>query len=155
MESIPEGFELYENPNAQVFLRKTLPKLITEEEKRIVEEGMRQYADVEYFKIDVKGNAIVIYTADQNVDAIVNILKDFAPVMGDTKIRSVLRPEIRYSPVLQFVLHDVKKRTFATQRYCYRGSIDDWIYVGGSGKLEKLVQQYVKHLDKESFFELI
>jgi hypothetical protein len=67
----------------------------------------------------------------------------------------LLRPHIRYSPVLQFILEDEERRIFVVQRYCYRGSIDDWIYVGGSGKLEKLVQQYVKHLDKESFFELM
>jgi hypothetical protein len=60
-DSIPEGFEIYENPNAQVFLRRIPPKIITDEEKAIVEEGMRKYSDVEYFKIDVKGNAILIY----------------------------------------------------------------------------------------------
>ena len=27
-EAMPEGFELYENPNAQVFLRRIPPKLI-------------------------------------------------------------------------------------------------------------------------------
>lgn len=27
-EAIPDGFEIYENPNAQVYLRKALPKLI-------------------------------------------------------------------------------------------------------------------------------
>jgi hypothetical protein len=105
------------------------------------------------FKIDVKGNAIIIYTADQDVGAIVNIFKDFAPAMDEAKIRDALRPEIRYSPVLQFVLTDDKKRTFTTQRYCYRGSIDDWIDID-HGKLSKLVRTYVKHLGKESYFEL-
>lgn len=153
VETIPEGFEIYENPNAQVFIRKIPPQLITDEEKAIVEDGMRQHSDVEYFKIDVQGNAIVIYTADQDVGAIVNIFKDFAPAMDDAKIRSALLPEIRYSPTLQFVLIDDKKRTFTTQRYCFRGSIDDWIDID-YGKLEKLVRTYVKHLGKESYFEL-
>jgi len=31
-DAIPEGFEIYENPNAQVFLRKIPPKLITDQE---------------------------------------------------------------------------------------------------------------------------
>src|SRR5262249_17703056 len=31
-ESIPVGFEIYENPNAQVFLRRIPPKIITDEE---------------------------------------------------------------------------------------------------------------------------
>jgi hypothetical protein len=31
-DRIPEGFEIYENPNAQVFLRRIPPKIITDEE---------------------------------------------------------------------------------------------------------------------------
>lgn len=62
--------------------------------------------------------------------------------------------EIIPTPDMQFELIDEEKRTFATQRYCYIGSIDDWIYIGRSGKLPRLVKRYVKHLAKESFFEL-
>jgi hypothetical protein len=29
VESIPEGHEIYENPDAQVFLRKIVPQLVT------------------------------------------------------------------------------------------------------------------------------
>src|SRR5467141_3458828 len=68
--AIPEGFEIYENPNAQVFLRRISPKLITDEERHIVEEGMRTSADVKDYKIDVKGNAIVVYTADQDIETL-------------------------------------------------------------------------------------
>src|SRR5215813_14939816 len=41
--SLPGGFEIYENPNAQVFLRRIPPKLITDEERQVVEDGMRKY----------------------------------------------------------------------------------------------------------------
>src|ERR1700752_3044597 len=36
-KSIPAGFEIYENPNAQVFLRRIPPKIITDEERKVVE----------------------------------------------------------------------------------------------------------------------
>jgi hypothetical protein len=65
-DSIPEGCEIYETPNAQVFLRRIPPRLITEAERQSVEEGMRQYARVQDYKIEVKGKAIVIYLADQD-----------------------------------------------------------------------------------------
>jgi hypothetical protein len=51
-DSIPEGFEIYENPNAQVFLRRIPPKIITDEERQLVEDGMRKYAGVQDYKID-------------------------------------------------------------------------------------------------------
>src|SRR2546428_4720104 len=78
-EAIPEGFEIYENPNAQVFLRRIPPKLITDEECQVVADGMRKYAEVQDYKIDVKGNAIVIYTADQDIDALADLFNDMYP----------------------------------------------------------------------------
>jgi hypothetical protein len=64
--SIPAGFEIYENPNAQVFLRRIPPKIITDEERQVVEDGMRKYASIQDYKIDVRGNAIEIHTAHQD-----------------------------------------------------------------------------------------
>jgi hypothetical protein len=94
-DAIPAGFEIYETPNAQVFLRRIPPKLITDAERQVVEDGMRKYAGVKDYKIDVKGKAIVIYTADQDVDALVNIFQDLSPVMDEAQIRRLDRPRAR------------------------------------------------------------
>jgi hypothetical protein len=153
-EAIPEGFEIYENPNAQVFLRRIPPKIITDEERQVVEDGMRKYAEVQDYKIDVKGNAIVVYTADQDIETLADVFKDMYPTpSANRQLMSLLRKEIHYSPMLQFLLDDAKRRTFTAQRYCFRGSVDDWIDIG-YGPLTTLVKQYVKHLGKESYFEL-
>jgi len=154
-EAMPEGFEMYENPNAQVFLRRIPPKLITEEERQVVEAGMRTSADVKDDKIDVKGKAIVIYTADQDVETLAEVFKDLSPTpSANRQLMSLLRKEIQYSPMLQFLLEDEQRRLFTAQRYCFRGSIDAWIDIG-YGSLTTLVKQYVKHLGKESYFELL
>ena len=55
--------------------------------------------------------------------------------------------------MLQFVLEDAQRRLFTAQRYCFRGTIDDWIDIG-HGPLTTLVKTYVQHLGKESYFEL-
>jgi len=154
-EAMPEGFEMYENPNAQVFLRRIPPKLITEEERQVVEAGMRISADVKDYKIDVKGKAIVIYTADQDVETLADVFKGLSPTpSANRQLMSLLRKEIQYSPMLQFLLEDEQRRLFTAQRYCFRGSIDAWIDIG-YGSLTTLVKQYVKHLGKESYFELL
>ena len=57
-DKIPEGFEIYENPNAQVFLRKIQPKIITDEEIRLVERGIKQYSKLKYYQIDVKNSSL-------------------------------------------------------------------------------------------------
>ena len=153
--SIPVGFEIYENPNAQVFLRRIPPKIITDEERQVVEEGMRKYADVKDYKIDVKGNAIVVYTADQDMATLAAIVRDpHASSEENARRMQLLRESIHYSALLRFMLIDARRRTFVTQRYCFIGSIDDWIDIERSGTLAHLVKQHVKHLGKESYFNL-
>lgn len=154
-DPIPDGFEIYENPNTQVFLRRIPPKLITDEERQIVADGMRKYASVRDYKIDVKGKVIVTYLADQNSDALAGIFRDY-PSSPEEKARimTVLRQQLHYSPMLQFILADEKRRCFWPHRYCFRGSIEDWISIGLPDILPNLVKTYVKHLGKESYFEL-
>ncbi len=122
VDTIPEGLEIYENPNAQVFLRKIQPKLIWEEEIAIVKSGMEKFSAVKLYQIDVKKNILTVF-----VDA---------------------------QAMLRFVLIDEKERKFSVQRYCFLGSIDDWIDLGESGSLKNLVKTYVKHLGKDSYYEL-
>ena len=78
-QAIPAGYEIYENPNAQVFLRRIPPKIIMDEEHRVVEEGMRTYAQIKDYKIDIRGNALLIYTAIQEIDALADLFKDLYP----------------------------------------------------------------------------
>jgi hypothetical protein len=55
--------------------------------------------------------------------------------------------------IFESPLDDEQRRLFTAQRYCFRGSVDDWIDIG-HGPLTKLVKRYVKHLGQESYFEL-
>ena len=153
--SIPEGFEIYENPKAQVFLRRIPPKIITDEDRQIVEDGMRKYAGVKDYKIDVRGKAIVIYTADQDIDTLAGMLRELHPdSMSNPEVAGLLRGAIHYSPRMQFVLDDEDHRLFIAQHYCFMGVVDDWIDIG-HGTLAKLVKTYLQHLGNESYFELI
>ena len=152
-ESIPAGFEIYETPNAQVFLRRIPPKIITDEERQVVEDGMRKYASVQDYKIDVRGNAIEIHIAHQDSETFREMFTGVRPDLDQTQIAAFVAQAVHYFPMMQFLLEDEKRRTFIAQRYCFIGSIDDWIDIG-HGPLTKLVKRYVKHLGQESYFEL-
>jgi hypothetical protein len=114
---------------------------------------MRKYAEVQDCKIDVKGNAIVVYTPNQSVEEFAQLLRGLNPFISEAQVRALFARSVQYSPMLQFVLDDAKRRTFTTQRYCFIGSIDDWLDIG-HGILPTLVKRYVKHLGQESYFEL-
>ena len=153
VEDVPSDYEIYETPNAQVFLRRKRPSIITDEEIAIVEAGMRQYCRVKDFIIDVKKNTIIIFTPDQDVDFLVDSLS-FLPGARSDKAQAIRQIALSYSPMLQFVLMDKAKREFEVRRYCFLGSIDDWIDIGKTGSLSELVETYVQHLGEESYFEL-
>lgn len=60
-----------------------------------------------------------------------------------------------YQPVLRFILVDAERRLFAPERFCFRGSVDDWISIGRAESMEELALKYLKHFGRESMDELI
>ncbi len=61
-----------------------------------------------------------------------------------------------FTPMFRFVLVDPEQRLFVAERFCFRGSVDDWIGLrqGGPAPLKDLLGKYVKHFGEESFYEL-
>jgi hypothetical protein len=154
VNAIPEGYEIYEHPNAQVFLRKIPPQIIRPEEVAIVREGVKQYAKIDNFIVDVKDNRIIVYLCDQNLDTLLEITS-FGLGKDPEKIRELITQSLSYSPMMQFVLDDERTRGFGAERWCFRGSIDDWIWLDTSTDLKALVKKYARHLGKESFYDLM
>jgi hypothetical protein len=150
---IPPGYEIYENPNGQVFLRKIRPQLIMDEEVATVEAGMRQHCRLEHYIVDVKKDTILIYTPDQDVDLLGETF-ELSPGVQAERAKAALQRVLSYSPMLQFVLVDDEQRLFETRRYCFLGSIDDWLSINGAELLSKLVPTYVRHLGEDSYYDL-
>ena len=98
----------------------------------------------------MKKNTIVVYEAGE-MPGLNAILAAYGrgPLSSADKSRFA-----SYMAVMRFVLEDKKTRTFVTERFCFKGSIDDWIYVDGPADLADQVCKYIKHLGQESFYEL-
>jgi hypothetical protein len=151
VESIPDGYEIYESPECQVFLRKTKPQLVRPEEVDIVRSGLARYAPDQNCIIDVRDEHIVVYHSQRlNLDP---LLREFA-----FQFRALPVIHSRPDKVMRFTLEDRVKRGFRVQRWCYRGSVDDWIDLMMTGRqtdLSELVNKFCPHIGQESFFELI
>ena len=152
-DTIPEGYEVYEHPNGQVFLRRVRPKLITDDEIATVERAMQRFYGSPYYQLDVKGDTLEVFLPDQDVAGFSRLLKVMpgGPASGvETEVSKFLT----YSAELRFILVDEQEREFVVQRYCYLGSVDDWIDIDGPGELASLAERYVKHLGDDSLLEL-
>ncbi len=150
VDVVPNGFEIYENVAGQVFLRRIPKKLIADEELRMVQSGLAAHAEEWRYKTEVKKNIITVHETESH-DCWPDAL---APWLDPAKEKQFRIQHAYYMAVLRFVLTDAVQRHFAAERYCFRGSVDDWISLGSPATLPVLIKKYVKHLGKESFYEL-
>jgi hypothetical protein len=152
-DSLPAGYEVYENVRGQVFLRRPPEKIIFDQEIAFVRQALNHHAEEWRYKIETKKNAIIIYEASDLLAG----LKEIAPPWSKKKdLKQYAIQNADYLAVMRFVLADREKRFFAAERFCFRGSVDDWIDIGGGlGKLPGLLNKFVHHLGQESFYELL
>jgi hypothetical protein len=151
VDTIPDGFEIYENVEGLVFLRRIPKQIILPEELALVKTALRRHGEDWQYKDEVKKDTITVYECGTDMAGLNEMTMMFSrrPLSDAEKLRSA-----HYMAVLRFVLADKEARTFVTQRFCFRGSVDDWIHIGGPGPLTDQVGKYVKHLGRESMYEL-
>jgi hypothetical protein len=150
VDILPKGFEIHENVGGQVFLRRIQKKLITEQELDLTRSALAAHAEEWLYKTEVKKNMIVIYETESH-----GRLSDaLAPWVNPALEKQFRIRHAYYMAVLRFILTDPARRLFAPERYCFRGSVDDWINLGPSAPLPALIKKYVKHLGKASIYDL-
>lgn len=148
VDTFPSGYEIYEEPNGKVYIRRKQKLQFTEEEIQAVQEGMKKYCQITDYKLDVKDNFIYIYTVIPSKDTVSTQLLE---ILGGKDIPSVKN----YDTDMRFELIDPDERIFSVHRFCFLGSVDDWIELEDSTDLSYLVKEYVVHLGQDSFFDLI
>ena len=151
VDAIPKGYEIYENPQGQVFLRRRRPKQLHAEELAIVEQALQAHPNIDYFLLDVKDKLLYVYTAVQDTDLVRSVFSTYHP---DKEIETMLAQNLSYDSELRFELHDPARRTFVAWRYCFLGSVDDWIPISQPDSLDKLATTYIPLLGDEEFYTL-
>lgn len=157
---IPEGYEIYEHPeNAQVFLRKKLPQLINNNEKALIQKHLDLIKRSRRYRVDYKKEFITIYESNTDFDRMKSTCRDLflhAPrrpgVSFDDAINAAIRTTDQYyTAVLRFCLVDKVQRKFDAERFCFQGSIDDWIYLSGPEDLKEMAEKYIALLGTDNF----
>ena len=149
--AIPDGYEIYENVNAQVFLRKKTPQIIDPFELAVVRNALRTQGPEWMYWVEAKKDTIVVYDAGNAADGLSRLTLMFS---GRLPTDDEQRRSATYMAMLRFVLVDRKTRKFVTERFCFRGSVDDWIHIGGPGPLAPQCRQFIPHLGRESLFDI-
>lgn len=152
VKAIPNGYEIYENPNAMVFLRKIPPKEILDEEIALLDAELKAHTKPSRYIIDTKGKVITIFWSSYSDEHPTGIPSSF----GLAGMQDWLEQNAHFIPIFRFTLVDPQERGFIAERFCFKGSIDDWMDLlsGGPDSLQTLARRYVRHLGEDSFYEL-
>ena len=162
VDRIPDGYEIYEHPeNAQVFLRKIRPQVITDLEKLLVNKAVKALKRSKRYLIDCKDENITIYESSADVGELKNIFSDFlkhtplrAGMTADDAMNALVNAANQnYTAMLRFRLVDKERMKFTAERFCFRGAIDDWINICSPENLKTLVERYIELLGTDSFFD--
>jgi hypothetical protein len=156
VEQVPEGFRISESANGLVSLERDRPSQILPAEVAAVESAIARHPKPRDYHVGVKRDRIEISErrgpdADHLIAALGGVLG--LPPGASQHLRNELETIGRFAPALRFCLIDAERRTFAVERWCSLGSIDDWIDVGLSGPLNHLVEPAIARLGDESFYD--
>lgn len=151
-DTVPEGYEIYENIRGQVFLRRKVPQIVSDAEFALVADALKRPAQGHFYRAEVKKNVIVIYEAEDNTEYYRSI---GLPWISEDKLCGGSLRSANFQAVMRFALVDRERRLFSAERYCFRGSVDGWIPIStDAAPLSAHLKKFIKHLGKESFFEL-
>lgn len=153
VDKIPLNYEVYEKPeNGQMVLRKKIPSKFTLQDLHIIKTSLERNDTLSGFKLDIRGNELIIYTSEEQ--ELGSLLESFSPFLK-YKREQLRNMFMSYSAMMKVLIMDEDALgKYVIQRYCFRGSIDDWITIGISEDLKTVIDKYSYHLGKESFFEL-
>ena len=94
---------------------------------------IRRSSGLEHAIVDVEENSLIVWTPSMDVseadDLIRNLAGDRASSMTGV-FRQAILTQSPYTKMLRFTLSNPDRRLFTAERWCFRGSIDDWIFIG-------------------------
>lgn len=152
METLPEGHFIHEAPDGMVYLRCKADQLITDDELQLSRNSLPPSTAKYDWALDFKKNIFTIHEAEQEkrfTDDLPSILRPSPETLAARRLAFN-----RYMPVMRFTLKDKTNRLFLPERYCFRGSVDSWISIGGRDKLSVLLSQFAPRLGQDSFYDL-
>jgi hypothetical protein len=157
VEQMPPGYEISESVNGVVSLVRARPRLITTGEVAEVEQALKRHPNGQNYRVDIKHDQIIVYEGNEpDIEGIMALFgKNIPRPAGVTeRLKAEMDRYTRFTPVMRFILSDPDERTYVAERWCYSGSIDDWISVGRSGKIDQLARQLIPTLGTDEFYEL-
>ena len=153
---IPDDYLISEGVNGEVSVGRPVPRMVTELEEALVASKLKKLG-LNRYRINVKGPYITIFEPDRKEEDFRELFGKFPLSCCTDRFEHFVNETLDksyVSPVMRFEVVDKTKREFTVDRMSYRGD-GGWLSLHEWRPLAVLLDTYLKHLGKESFFELI
>ena len=148
LETVPDGYEVFENVHGGVFIRKLRPSILLPSEMGVLEKKVATYQkEVRY---EEKGKSIILYHITNS-----GLFREES--FAALAFRSGVLDIDKFGDYMQmfcFELMDPTERLFAPYRWCTRSAKEYWLNIGSPNSLKKLIEKYLHHINQDSFYEL-
>jgi hypothetical protein len=154
LDVLPYGYEVFEKHDVgTLHVRKKKECKFSKKEISTVEKELSKNKSLAGYKLDILGDTIKIYVREKSSDMPSSF---FGGLLSSAMLDETINIYGRYSEMMRIVVQKgiSHEREFEIMRYCFRGSIDDWIVVFGGHDFKKVVEPILVHLGKESYYEL-
>jgi hypothetical protein len=143
IEAIPQGYEVRESVNGQVSLAKVTERQIIPAEEATVRKLLPETC-----RLELKGRQIIVFEPANGAGG----------SAGDPWLQRAMAAHLaknaRYEPVMKFELLDRDERTFEVARWHYSGE-EGWTHPLETGPLVTLAEEFLPHIGKQSFYDLM
>lgn len=155
LDEEPQGFEVFEKPDSRtIFIRRRKPNKFGLKGVNIIKKELERNKNIADFKIDVNGDEVKIYTVDledERDNVFVGGLQDV--LFSKSKMNVFRKAFQRFEERMRIKLMEKKEeREYLVYRYCYRGSVDDWIIIDAGENLADMTKN-LQLIGTEEYFE--
>ncbi|MEM1123122.1 MAG: hypothetical protein AAGJ18_21950 [Bacteroidota bacterium] len=156
LDEEPVGFEVFERPDSRtLFIRRRKPNKFGLKGLNYIKKELEKNKAISDFKVDVNGDIVKIYTTDLESGAD-NVfgggLRDL--LFNNAQVDIFRKAFQRYEERMRIKIVERKdEKEYLVYRYCYRGSVDDWIVIDAGEDLGQLAKDNLKLIGTEAYFE--
>jgi len=151
LDILPKEYEVYENYSAQMlYIRKKKERGFSSKDIAIIQAELSKNDAIDGFELNINGNEITIYDLEDKTKQKPSLL---AMIPKDR--REIAKAYfMQYSENMRIKKITKKKEVeYHIMRFCYRGSIDDWIVIDAGDDLAALAKANLKLIGTEEFFD--
>jgi len=149
VDKIPDGYEIYENPSGQVFLRKLNISSITENETFIVENFLHKKTKFENYYLDVHGNEITVFLPKLDIEEIDGMLS-ITMIGENIELSEFYAENFIYIPSLKVTINNDEGKKYFLEKYKVDAEIKKWIPIDSSTDLNKLLEDNINEFSDNS-----